>query len=762
MSARCSRPTRALALCAAMAVLFSGCAHGPAPRQAQAPELPAPLTPLVVADTLAPGAVPAAPARARRGGNFRFRDTAVRDAIRLLFQGSDLNVLVDDDVQGRITADFTAATSEQVLAAVLRSQGLAMTYQDGYARIGLHDRRIFHLDYVAGPAYAPLWEEIATQVRALLTPDGKVTVSPATGTLIVADRPENLDQVEAHLHHLEEIIGRQVLIEAKVIEVTLNDSFQLGVNYGLFPRALGIGPGVGGAATGGNALLQSFAPSVGGIQFGLFRTGDFSALLEALHAQGQVNMLSSPRVATLNNNPAVIHVTEQVPVVSREVVSGEIDPTNSIARYDVTFEEAGIRLEVTPQIGADGGLTILVHPRVTEVSGEITTPDGLQTLPILNERETETVLKVRDGESIVLGGFIQKRRTEDVSKVPGLGSLPLIGPLFRSTNQKEDRVELLILLTPTVLDTQRIAQAVSDGIEGLTDVARPFHFGILHARSFDLVRASTTGGFAPVGFPATAGPLPGGGFSPVTRSGLARYHLDAGTAFAREGEGERAEQEWQKALRLDPDLSEARFQLALLYAQRAQTTRALQLWTELAREQPGHPQGINRIALAFTAAGAFDPAIRVLKQGIEFFPHNAGLITNLGVAYLGAGEPELAEAAFMEAARVDPGAVEAVVDRAEILLSRGGLEAARMLYTSVLPHISERDPEFVMKVRRRIAAIDRLLAGPDGTPAGTPDGDGAMDGAPAAAPSPPPHPAETPPAPSLPTAGASPRSGNAA
>lgn len=746
---------RFVALCAAALTLFAGCAHGPAARRAEAPPLPPPMAPLVVANALPPGAATEAAAPPARAGRYKFRDTAVADAIRLLFQGSDLNVLVDADVKGRITADFADATPEQVLAAVLRSQGLSMTYEEGYARIGMHDRRIFHLDYVAGADYGPLWDEITTQVKALLTADGKVTVSPATGTLIVADRPENLDLVEAHLRHLEEIIGRQVLIEAKVIEVTLNDSFQMGVNYGLFPRTLGFHSGIGGAATGGNALLQSFAPSVGGVQFGLFRTGDFSALLEALHAQGQVNMLSSPRVATLNNQPALIHVTEQVPVISREVLSGEIDPTQTAVRYNVSFEEAGIRLEVTPQIGSDGGLTIRVHPKVTEVAGQITTPDNLQTLPILNERESETVLKVQDGESIVLGGFIQKRRTEDVGKVPGLGSLPLIGPLFRSTDQKEDRVELLILLTPTVLDTQRIAQAVADGLEGLTDVARPFHFGILHGRGFDLVPPTAQSGFAPVAVPPAAIPAAPrtGGFSPVTRMGLARYHLDAGMAFLREAQIDRAEQEWLRAIRLDPELAEARYQLALLYAQRAQTTRALQLWSDIARTRPAHPQGVNRIALAFTAAGAFDPAIRVLKQGIEYFPRNSGLITNLGVAYLGEGQPELAEAAFIEAARIDPGAVEAVVDRAEILLSRGGLEAARSLYVSVLPRISERDPEFVLQVRQRLAAIDALIAGSDGAPR--------PEGTPAALPAP--APAATPAAPPpQPTAGGHAGSGDAA
>ena len=99
-------------------------------------------------------------------------------------------------------------------------------------------------------------------------------------------------------------------------------------------------------------------------------------------------------------------------------------------------------------------------------------------------------------------------------------------------------------------------------------------------------------------------------------------------------ETERAEREWDKALRYDPGLAEARFQLALLYAQRAQTGRALRFFNAIAADQPTHPQGVNRIALALTAAGAFDPAIRVLKQGLRDFPDNAALLTNLAPSRL--------------------------------------------------------------------------------------------------------------------------------
>jgi MSHA biogenesis protein MshL len=704
----------------ALALALAGCVHAAKPAEpvpsALPPDLAVPLAPLVMADArgaadLASPTPSAVPAKGR--GKYRFRATPVADAIRLLFAGSDLNVMIEDGVEGSVTADFTGATPEQVLAALLKNQGLSMTYEDGYARIGRQDRRVFNLDYVAGDAYASLWGEISDQVKALLTPDGKVTTSPATGTLIVEDRAENLDRVEQHLRDLEEIIGRQVLIEAKVIEVTLNDSYQMGLDLGLFPRTVGAHSGIGGSTGTGAAVLQQFAPSVGGIQLGVFRTGDFSLLLEALHTQGQVNMLSSPRVSTLNNHAATINVTEQVPVISREVVSGEVDATSTREVYDVTFEEAGIQLDVTPQISADGSLTIRVHPRVTEVSGSVTTPDKLQTLPIFNQRETETVLKVRDGESIALGGFIQKRRREEVLKVPGLGDLPLVGPLFRSTDQREDRVELLILLTPKVLDSNGIAQAVAEGLDGITELARPFHFGILSGTTFDLVPGTRGSGFTPaMVLPAAPAERPAGGFTRVTRSGLARYHLEAGMAYLRESEPERAEREWSKALRYDPGLAEARFQLALLYAQRAQTGRALRFFNEIAGERPAHPQGLNRIALALTAAGAFDPAIRVLKQGLRDFPENPALLTNLGVCYLGKGEPDLAEAAFSRASRTDPQAVEPAVDRAEILLSRGGLEAARRIYADAIQRVPAGNPEFYQALDRRIRAIDRAL-GPD-------------------------------------------------
>jgi MSHA type pilus biogenesis protein MshL len=710
-SATPARRTAAILLAAALAVP-PGCAHvgsAPAPAVPEA-HLPAPLPPLVMAEP-PPPAEAAVPARPPRRGRFAFRATPVADAIRMLFDGSDVNLVVEDGIEGTVTADFTDATPEQVLDAVLRGHGLTMTYEEGYARIGTSDRRVFTLDYVAGPEYVDLWGEIASQVQALLSPSGKVTVSPNAGTLIVADRAENLDRVEAHLRHLEEIIGRQVQIEARVIEVTLNDRFQLGIDYGLFPRAVGIGGSVAGAATGDNALFQAFAPVAGGFQAGILRTNDFSVLLEALHSQGQVNVLSAPRVSTLNNRPATINVTEQVPVVSREVVGGEVDATSTRDVYDVTFEEAGIELEVTPQVSEDGALTIRVHPRVTEVSGSITTPDGLQTLPIINQRETDTVLKVRDGESIVLGGFIQTRRREELLKVPGLGDLPVLGPLFRRTDQREDKVELVILLTPRVLDANGIARAVADGLAGITALARPFHFGILQGTTFDLAPAVKNSGFEPVLMFPPAAPAPDtGGFTRVTRVGLARHLLQAGMALARSGEGGRAEQVWLKALRFDPDLAEARFQLALLYAQRAQTGRAVHYFNEIAGQRPTHPQGLNRIALALTAAGSFEPAIRILKQGLRYFPDDPALLTNLGVCYLGQGETELADAAFGRAAGLRPDAVEPVVNRAEILLAKGGLEGARALYASVLPRIPPGNPEFYLRVEQRIRAIDALLA----------------------------------------------------
>jgi MSHA type pilus biogenesis protein MshL len=688
---------RAVAIALAAGMALSGCAHTGATLHAAAMVQNHPLKPLVV--TGAPARIAGTVDSSPGDNRFMFRDTPLGDALRLLFAGSGVNLILADDLDGTVTADFVGLPPEQVLSTLLTSHGLMVRYRDGTAHVGPEGSRTFTLNYVAGDEHKALWEDVDKQISALLSADGKLTVSPLTGTLIVSDRPSVLDRVDVHLEKLEEIIRRQVLLEAKIIEVTLNDDFEMGIDYGLFPRTFGIGGAVTGTAAAGAAISQSLAPQSGNFSLGILRANDFSALLTAINTQGKANILSSPKVSTLNNRPAIINVTEQVPVVSREVITGDVD-AQTRELYTVEFEKAGIQLEVTPQIGADGTMTIRVHPLITEVTDSITTPDGLQTLPIINQRETESVLTVSDGETVLMGGFIQNRMREEVTQVPLLGDLPFIGPLFRRTIQNKDRVELVILLTPRVMDPARMADAVSNAVDGVQQLVRPFSFGILQDEAF-------TPRIGPIesGYKVTSQMEPtrigDGGFAPVSRPGLARQALDNGLSQLAKGDLSKAEAAFNTALEINAGDTEAHFQLAIIHAGRGHASKAMRHFEHIANVQLDHPWGLNRLALALTRAAAFEPATRVLRHGLMRFPDHPALLTNLGVAYLGKGVPELAETAFRRVARMHPDAVEAQVNRAELYAADGFTAEAAELLEAALPKVTG-NPEFYLRIKRRL------------------------------------------------------------
>ncbi len=688
-----------------LGLLLSGCVTSGGPDVGAALEPtpgPVPLPPMVMTGHPVASATPD-PADNRPASRFMFRDTPVPDALRLLFKGSGMNLVLADGIGGNVTADFIGLAPEQVLGTVLKTHGLTVSYRNGIAHVAPEGSRTFKLDYVAGEKHKKIWSEITTQLSALLSETGKLTVSPMTGTLIVTDTPEHMNRIEAQLAHLQEIIGRQVLLEAKVIEVTLNDKFELGIDYGAFPRTFGIGGTVAGNAGNGNALVQTLTPNVTGFNFGILRNNDFSVLLKALNTQGQVNMLSSPKVSTLNNRTAVINITEQIPVISREVITGDLT-TATRELYDVSFEDAGIRLDVTPQIGADGTMTVVMHPVVTEKTGEVTTPDGLQTLPVINQRETESVVRVADGESILMGGFIQNRMTETVVKVPGLGDIPGLGTLFRRTVQEKKRVELVILLTPRVMDPERMAAEVRDALVDVKHLARRFHFGLLHNETFDPEALHGLSGFVPVAAGQPINPSAPGGFMPVSRKGLAWHTLNTGLDMLARGDAHGAEQQFKQALEIAPGFTEAHFQLALIYAGRGYGAQAMRQFEQVATHHPDHPWGLNRLALALTGAGDFDAAVRVLRHALSQFPDHPALLTNLGVAYLGKNMPELAEVAFRRASRLHPEALEPILNRAELLAARGESARAAAMLESALERMTD-NPEFFLRVKRRIGEL---------------------------------------------------------
>jgi len=301
-----------------------------------------------------------------------------------------------------------------------------------------------------------------------------------SNTIMVLDYPENIKRIAMFLESIEGAVQRQVLIEANIMEVSLNDNFQAGINWGFIQSLPQMSNVQWGVADDGSSTWTGYPGSTGSSSdsgqgsdgdsqsipnmptirpfSGVFRIGFpgqnilLTDIIEALSTQGDVNILSNPRVSTLNNQPAIIKVAREDVYFQtiRSSTYGE-----STTETNVNFLTVGIVLSVTPQISSDGIITMTIHPSITEKVGEQISMLG-DSVPIVNVRETETVARVSDEQTIVIGGLMQNKILESVVGLPILKDLPLIGVLFKHVSRVKRKTELVIMLTPRILNEDKI------------------------------------------------------------------------------------------------------------------------------------------------------------------------------------------------------------------------------------------------------------------------------------------------------------------
>jgi MSHA biogenesis protein MshL len=285
-----------------------------------------------------------------------------------------------------------------------------------------------------------------------VTSDGRrLIINPMAGTITVAAFPAQLEQLETFIRAFESSIQRQVLIEAKIVEVNLDRSFEFGIDWNALARS----------GTANLSVRSSAAPrSTGNVEFTLTGgSGQISMVLNALSSQGDVRVLSSPRVSALNNQRAVFDVTtgEIVFSVTQTLVPNPGGAATPITQVTPQQVNVGIVLDVLPQIGADNTVTMNIRPVVTSVArtATFTGPDGsVFQAPVIDTRESDTMARLRASETIIIGGLMQTRREKVRSGVPGLRSIPLLGRLFTSYRDVERKAELVIFLTPTIIAGQ--------------------------------------------------------------------------------------------------------------------------------------------------------------------------------------------------------------------------------------------------------------------------------------------------------------------
>ena len=421
------------------------------------------------------------------------RDTDIHDVLKLMSAKAHVNLIYGNAVTGSLTLHLvdvpfadafrTALTMMNLITAQVGDNILRVMSPTGMknqSQVGL-TTEVISLNYQqAGSVLAAV-----NQVRSAEGRSGTAVADAKTNSIIITETVEGMLATKRLIASLDQR-PKQVLIEAKLIEVNLSDSLNYGIQWDYFsedvgkalgkqglttvgavpglPSATPAGPATGSGldqnvvtanGVGPTGSLGSSGRGTGvGLPadkvFGAFTLGRvvnnymLSATLTAAASQGKVKVLSDPKVATLNNQQATINVQTQFPYVTSNVTATGVTSNN------IQYVATGITLSVTPSINADGRITLQVAPTVSQPSATAAAAAG--GAPGIDTRNANTTVLVRDGDTIVIGGLISDSISDVISKIPFFGDIPILGWLFKKRSKQRTRSELLIFVTPKIMD----------------------------------------------------------------------------------------------------------------------------------------------------------------------------------------------------------------------------------------------------------------------------------------------------------------------
>ena len=401
----------------------------------------------------------------------------------------EYNVVIDPDVSGRVTVDIKELSLDNVLTILLEPLGLEYTIEDNILRISKPRMvtRTFEFVYSTSTRKAKstvmaitgaadeggggasfgaveieesidVWAELESGIEALLSADtGKLTINRRVGYIMVTDYRSNMKRIEEYIDLFTKSVKTQIHIRAKLLEVTLTKGSEFGIDWQATLKKIGPLSSKSDPLVLGQFLAPKFdaAPPTGESRPGdvaeLFSlgkvTGNFRYLLTALKSQGTVTVLSSPEVSILNGQKAILSsVTQDVYFESSQSAGGGGGVITTTTANPFTF---GVYLDVTPHVDTEGMITMEIHPSVSSFLA--LRERGGAARPAIDTRETETLVTIKEGETILIAGLMSNAIKESISKVPLLGDIPYVGKAFRRENKSNIKKELVILITPTIV-----------------------------------------------------------------------------------------------------------------------------------------------------------------------------------------------------------------------------------------------------------------------------------------------------------------------
>ncbi|MBZ0254061.1 MAG: hypothetical protein K8I02_12040 [Candidatus Methylomirabilis sp.] len=387
-----------------------------------------------------------------------FREVEIGEALRALSRSRGMNLVMSGNVKGLITVALSKVSLEQALDAIVRVSGYNYASREGTVYVldprdkATLPKDLYGTEFAAIPLnYIPA-KSVLPHVEPLLSTVGRATVSEEARLLAIEDKPDAIARVRRLLESLD-AMPRQVFIEAAILEVTIGQNQDFGVDINYKDAGDRFGQIFGDDATG-SLLTQGFAQAAAGGAPGAFlafSNNNVEVLVNALQKKSETKTLAHPRVLALDGKESEIIIGRKLGFRDTTTV------TDTSAVQSVSFLETGTQLRLTPTIAGDGYVRMDIHPKVSD--GSVDTASGL---PSETTTEVTTSLVIRDGETVVIGGLLRESASTTEDQVPYLGDIPLLGWLFQGWFEANRRTEIIVIVTPHIVKPENRDYAKAD------------------------------------------------------------------------------------------------------------------------------------------------------------------------------------------------------------------------------------------------------------------------------------------------------------
>jgi type IV pilus assembly protein PilQ len=389
-----------------------------------------------------------------------FRDADIKNVLKVLAYNSGVNIVAGPEVTGLVTIQLKDVPWQKALEVVLSTYGYAYERRgDIIAVTTVENLKKRREDSQVLAEQEPLVTQTFTlnfgkasdiigSIEKMKTPRGSINFDQRTNTLIVSDIRGNLDLIEEVVKALDAVTP-QVVIEVKVVETTLTNTENLGIDWTVKASATGAKHATSFPfhTDASSEFLPGTlaAPASTDFSYGTLSASTLSAVLEMLKSRSNTNILSNPKIVTLDNQKARIVVGSQYPIPS--YTYNEQQAKLQVSGWE--YKDIGIIFEVTPHVNNAGFVTIDLQPKITAILDFVTVENT--QLPRLSTEEATTKVMIKDGDTLVIAGLIKDQVTDTKKRVPFLGDIPIVGQVFRKSETKKDKTELVIFLTPHII-----------------------------------------------------------------------------------------------------------------------------------------------------------------------------------------------------------------------------------------------------------------------------------------------------------------------